>query len=76
MHVFIVTSIIASQLAFHNAINRYGLSLAREGVLPKALAKVHPKHRSPYVAGIAHPHKESPLCHEPSKSSPPSRTPS
>ncbi|WP_447035726.1 APC family permease [Streptomyces sp. DSM 118878] len=53
MHVFIVTSIIASQLAFHNAINRYGFSLAREGVLPKALGRVHPKHRSPYVAGIA-----------------------
>ncbi|MEV8593366.1 APC family permease [Streptomyces sp. NPDC052013] len=53
MHVFIVTSIIASQLAFHNAINRYGLSLAQEGVLPEALGRVHPRHRSPYVAGIA-----------------------
>ncbi|WP_217144491.1 APC family permease [Streptomyces sp. AC627_RSS907] len=53
MHVFIVTSIIASQLAFHNAINRYGLALAQEGVLPEALGKVHPTHRSPYVAGIA-----------------------
>jgi amino acid transporter len=53
MHVFIVTSIIASQLAFHNAINRYGFSLAREGVLPGILGRVHPKHRSPYVAGIA-----------------------
>ncbi|MDQ1006417.1 amino acid transporter [Streptomyces sp. V4I23] len=53
MHVFIVTSILASLLAFHNAINRYGLALSEEGVLPKALAKVHPRHRSPYVAGIA-----------------------
>lgn len=53
MHLFIVTSILASQLAFHNAINRYGLSLAREGVLPGSLGKVHPKHRSPYVAGLA-----------------------
>lgn len=53
MHILIVTSIIASQLAFHNAINRYGLSLAQEGVLPRALAKVHPKYRSPYVASIA-----------------------
>lgn len=53
MHVFIVTSIIASQLAFHNAINRYGHSLAQEGVLPAALGRVHPRHRSPYVAGIA-----------------------
>lgn len=40
-------------LAFHNAINRYGLALAEEGILPKALARVHPCHRSPYVAGLA-----------------------
>ncbi|MCI3270189.1 APC family permease [Streptomyces cylindrosporus] len=53
MHVFIVTSVIASLLAFHNAINRYVLALAEEGVLPKAMGRVHPRHRSPYVAGIA-----------------------
>jgi amino acid transporter len=53
MHVFIVTSVIASLLAFHNAINRYALALAEEGVLPKALGRVHARHRSPYVAGIA-----------------------
>ncbi|MET8471065.1 APC family permease [Streptomyces sp. NPDC006422] len=53
MHVFIVTSVIASLLAFHNAINRYALALADEGVLPRAVARIHPKHRSPYVAGIA-----------------------
>ncbi|MFF4904135.1 APC family permease [Streptomyces sp. NPDC001260] len=53
MHVFIVTSVIACLLAFHNAINRYALALAEEGVLPKALGRVHPRHRSPYVAGIA-----------------------
>ncbi|MEU9336917.1 APC family permease [Streptomyces sp. NPDC048290] len=53
MHVFIVTSVLASLLAFHNAINRYGLALAEEGVLPRALGRIHPRHRSPYVAGIA-----------------------
>lgn len=53
MHLFIVTSILASQLAFHNAINRYGLAMAREGVLPAAVGKVHPRHRSPYLAGAA-----------------------
>ncbi|WP_055714861.1 APC family permease, partial [Streptomyces torulosus] len=53
MHILIVTSVLASLLAFHNAINRYGLALAEEGILPKALARVHPRHRSPYVAGIA-----------------------
>ncbi|MEU3513749.1 APC family permease [Streptomyces sp. NPDC006654] len=53
MHVFIVTSIIASLLAFHNAINRYALALAEEGVLPRRLGTIHPRHRSPYWAGIA-----------------------
>ncbi|MFE0188868.1 APC family permease [Streptomyces sp. NPDC058989] len=53
MHLFIVTSILASQLAFHNAINRYVLAMAREGVLPAAVGRVHPRHRSPYLAGAA-----------------------
>ncbi|MBT2399569.1 APC family permease [Streptomyces sp. ISL-100] len=53
MHILIVSSVIASLLAFHNAINRYGLSLAEEGVLPAAMGKVHPRHRSPYLAGAA-----------------------
>ncbi|WP_434588745.1 APC family permease [Streptomyces sp. A5-4] len=53
MHILIVTSVIASLLAFHNAINRYGLSLAQEGVLPAALGKVHHRHRSPHLAGAA-----------------------
>ncbi|WP_409057360.1 APC family permease [Streptomyces sp. SYP-A7185] len=53
MHVLIVTSVLASLLAFHNAINRYGLALAEEGVLPKALGRVHGRHRSPYLAGAA-----------------------
>ncbi|WP_299536159.1 APC family permease [uncultured Streptomyces sp.] len=53
MHILIVTSVLASLLAFHNAINRYVLSLAEEGVLPAALGRVHPRHRSPHLAGVA-----------------------
>jgi amino acid transporter len=53
MHVLIVTSLIASLLAFHNATNRYGLAMAEEGVLPASLGRIHPRHRSPYVAGLA-----------------------
>ncbi len=52
MHVLIVTSVFAALLAFHNAINRYTYALAHEGVLPAALGRVHPKHRSPHIAGI------------------------
>ncbi|MCX4880334.1 MULTISPECIES: APC family permease [unclassified Streptomyces] len=53
MHIFIVTSVMASLLAFHNAINRYSLALSEEGVLPRTLGRIHPRHRSPYVSGIA-----------------------
>lgn len=53
MHLLIITSILASLLAFHNAINRYGLALAEEGVLPPAFGRLHPRHRSPHVAGAA-----------------------
>ncbi|GAB3128278.1 APC family permease [Glaciibacter psychrotolerans] len=53
MYILIVTSIFASQLAFHNAINRYALALSRDGVLPARLGTLHPTQRSPYVAGSA-----------------------
>ncbi|MFI1311621.1 APC family permease [Streptomyces albidoflavus] len=53
MHVLIVSSVIASLLAFHNAINRYTLSLTEEGLLPPVLGRIHPRHRSPYLAGAA-----------------------
>ncbi|MFI6585600.1 APC family permease [Embleya sp. NPDC050493] len=51
MNVLIVTSSFAAILAFHNAANRYFFALGREGVLPRPLARVHPVHRSPWVAG-------------------------
>lgn len=53
MHILILTSIIASLLAFHNAITRYTRAIADEGMLPPVLGAVHPRTRSPYVAGIA-----------------------
>ncbi|MFJ3957397.1 APC family permease [Arthrobacter sp. NPDC090010] len=51
MSVLIVTSIFASQLAFHNTINRYTLSLGREGIFPSAMARVS-RHRTPGNAGV------------------------
>ncbi|WP_370062488.1 APC family permease [Streptacidiphilus sp. MAP5-3] len=53
MHVLIVTSLFASLLAFHNATNRYALAMAEEGVLPRQLGRIHVRHRSPWVAGVA-----------------------
>ena len=51
MRILIVTSVLASSLAFHNAVNRYTHSLALQGMLPRRLAATHPVHQSPYVAG-------------------------
>jgi amino acid transporter len=51
--VLLVSSVFASLLAFHNACNRYARSLAVEGVLPRALARTHPRYRSPATAGLA-----------------------
>ena len=51
MYVLIMTSVLASQIAFHNAINRYTFNLARDGLLPAKLAHTHPRYGSPSVAG-------------------------
>jgi amino acid transporter len=50
MEVLILTSIVASLLAFHNAITRYTYSLSREGILPASLGELHPRHLSPHRA--------------------------
>ncbi|MFC0454854.1 APC family permease [Rhodococcus jostii] len=50
MELLIVTSILASLLAFHNAITRYAFALSREHILPQVLGKLHPVYKSPYVA--------------------------
>jgi amino acid transporter len=52
MTVFVVTSMFACNLAFHNSIARYLWTMGRDGVLPSALAKVHPSTKSPYVASF------------------------
>ncbi|GHH67397.1 amino acid permease [Kitasatospora indigofera] len=51
--VLIVTSLLAALLAFHNTITRYGYALASEGAAPAALGRVHPRHGSPWIGGIA-----------------------
>ena len=48
--VLLMTSILASMLSIHNVAARYMYSLGTDGVVPRALGKVHRKHGSPYVA--------------------------
>ena len=39
LHVFFVTGIFASMLAFHNVVSRYAFAMGREGLLPRALGR-------------------------------------
>ena len=52
MYALIVTSVYAALLAFHNTINRYAYSLARDGILPSALARTRGNTGSPHIAGL------------------------
>jgi len=48
--VLVLTSTFAGGLGLFNNSARYLYALGRDGVLPKALAKTHPRHRSPHIA--------------------------
>jgi amino acid transporter len=50
MEIFIITGAFACAAALNNAGLRYTYALGREGLLPKALGRTHPKHRTPHVA--------------------------
>lgn len=50
MGILVVTSLFAAFLAFHCNTARYHVALARDGLLPRSLAKIHPKHGSPATA--------------------------
>ena len=43
-------SAVAGAVASFSAATRLWYAMARSGALPQALAKVHPRHRTPYVA--------------------------
>jgi amino acid transporter len=53
MRLLFLTSIFAAMLAFHNSIARYLFAMGRERLLPTALARTHPRRRSPHTASIA-----------------------
>ncbi len=45
-----LTGAIASAIGIHNSTVRLLYSLGRDGILPRAMARVHPTRQSPYVA--------------------------
>lgn len=53
MGILVMTSLFASFLAFHCNTARYEVALARDGLLPGALARIHPRHGSPVAASAA-----------------------
>jgi amino acid transporter len=53
MEIFMLTSLFAVLLAFHNAVARYQYSLAREGILPAIFSRTHPVHRSPWISSLS-----------------------
>ncbi len=46
----IINSAIANSNAGANAATRMGYALARVGILPRSLAQVHPRFKTPYIA--------------------------
>ena len=50
--LLMITGSFACMCAFFNVASRYWFSMGREGILPKALGKTHPTHKSPYIAAF------------------------
>jgi amino acid transporter len=51
-YLLFLTSVFAALLAFHAAVARYQFSLGREGVLPAAWGRTHPRTGAPLLGSI------------------------
>lgn len=49
--VLLITSLLAALISFNNATVRYWFALGRDGILWKRLGVIHPRQKSPYIAG-------------------------
>ncbi|GAA3663475.1 APC family permease [Nocardioides ginsengisoli] len=52
LRILIVTSFLATVIAFHNACTRYMFSLGRDRMLPRGLGRTHPRMASPHIASL------------------------
>ncbi|UVF76395.1 APC family permease [Gordonia mangrovi] len=50
--LFIITSELAAAISVHNVTARYAYNLGVDNALPAWLARVHPRHHSPYRASV------------------------
>ncbi|WP_367323359.1 APC family permease [Streptomyces sp. HUAS ZL42] len=62
MQILLCTSLFGALLGLHTAANRYLYALGREGVLPAALARTHPRHASPYLACVTQTAMTAAVC--------------
>jgi amino acid transporter len=51
-YVLFMTSVFAALLAFHAAVARYQFALGREGVLPAAWGRTHPRTGAPLMGSV------------------------
>jgi amino acid transporter len=51
-YVLFLTSVFAALLAFHAAVARYQFALGREGVLPAAWGRTHPRTGAPLLGSV------------------------
>jgi len=51
-YVLFLTSVFAALLAFHAAVARYEFALGREGILPSAWGRTHPRTGAPLLGSI------------------------
>lgn len=51
-YVLFLTSVFAALLAFHAAVARYQFALGREGVLPAAWGRTHPRTGAPLMGSV------------------------
>jgi amino acid transporter len=51
-YVLFMTSVFAALLAFHAAVARYQFALGREGVLPAAWGRTHPRTGAPLLGSV------------------------
>ncbi len=52
MSYLIITGSFACGMAFHNTTARYLYSMGREGLVPRALGRTHPRWQSPHIASM------------------------
>jgi amino acid transporter len=52
VQIFLITSLFAALLSFHNVLTRYIFSLGNTRALPERCGRSHARHASPYVASV------------------------